>query len=158
MDTLSALTAAASVATALGLAFTGFQLWLGHRQSVTNFEDTLAAEYRALAASLPTEALLGGTLPDDEHKKALDEFYHYFDLSNGQIFLRQIGRVSKRTFAFWCDGIRAHLARPAFARAWRDISERVAQREGADLQPRPWYGWPTARCSHGPFIFQIGAR
>ena len=125
MDTLSVLTAAASVATALGLAFTGFQLWLGHRQSVTNFEDTLAAEYRALAASLPTEALLGGTLPDDEHKKTLDEFYHYFDLSNGQIFLRQIGRVSKHTFAFWCDGIRAHLARPAFARAWSDISERV---------------------------------
>jgi len=49
----------------------------------------LAAEYRTLAASLPIEALLGGTLSDEEHQDALDEFHHYFDLSNGQIFLRR---------------------------------------------------------------------
>ena len=125
MDAVATLNAAASVATALGLAFAVIQLRVAARQAITNFEDTLAAEYRALAASLPTEALLGGTLLDEEHKKVLDEFYHYFDLTNGQIFLRQKGRVSKRTFAFWRDGIKAHLARPAFTRAWADISRRV---------------------------------
>lgn len=125
MDALAILNAAASVATALGLVFAVIQLRAAGRQAVTDFEDTLAAEYRALAATLPTEALLGKTLGDGEHKEALDEFYHYFDLSNGQIFLRQKGRVSKRTFEFWRDGIRAHLARPAFSRAWTDISEQV---------------------------------
>lgn len=125
MDPLSALNAAAAIATALGLAFAVIQLRIAARQSVTDFEDTLAAEYRALAASLPTEALLGGTLTEQEHKDSLDEFYHYFDLSNGQVFLRHKGRVSARTFAFWCGGIKSHLARPAFARAWVDISERV---------------------------------
>ena len=119
------LSAVGSLATAFGLAFTGFQLWLGYRQKVTDFEDTLASEYRALASSLPVEALLGGTLSDEEHTKALDEFYHYFDLSNGQVFLRQIGRVSQRTFKFWSDGMEVHLSRPAFARAWTEIAERA---------------------------------
>jgi len=125
MDALSLLNAAAAVATAMGLAFAVIQLRIAARQSVTDFEDTMAAEYRALAATFPIEALLGGTLSDEEHKNALDEFYHYFDLSNGQIFLRRKGRVSKRTFEFWRSGIRAHLARPAFARAWADIDRRL---------------------------------
>ncbi|HEX7812724.1 MAG TPA: hypothetical protein VF460_12515 [Burkholderiales bacterium] len=125
MDALSALNAAAAVATALGLAFAVIQLRIAARQSVTDFEDTMAAEYRALAASFPIEALLGGTLSDEDHRESLDEFYHYFDLSNGQVFLRRKGRVSRRTFDFWCSGIRAHLARPAFARAWGDISGRL---------------------------------
>ena len=124
-DPLSLFNAAAAIATALGLAFAVIQLRIAARQSVTDFEDTLAAEYRALAASLPIEALLGGTLSDEEHQNALDEFYHYFDLSNGQVFLRHKGRVSMRTFAFWSGGIKAHLARPAFARAWADISVRI---------------------------------
>lgn len=121
------LTAAASVATALGVVIAVIQLQIAARQAVTNFEDSLAAEYRALAATLPTEALLGGKLSDDEHKRALDEFYHYFDLSNGQVFLRQKRRVSQRTFAFWRDGMKAHLARPAFSRAWTEIGGRVPE-------------------------------
>lgn len=125
MDPLSALNAAAAIATALGLAFAVIQLRIAARQSVTDFEDTLAAEYRALAASLPTEALLGGTLTEEEHQDSLDEFYHYFDLSNGQVFLRHKGRVSARTFVFWSGGIKSHLSRPAFARAWAEISSRV---------------------------------
>jgi hypothetical protein len=125
MDALSALNAAAAIATALGLAFAVIQLRIAARQSVTDFEDTMAAEYRALAASLPIEALLGGTLSDEQHQDSLDEFYHYFDLSNGQVFLRHKGRVSQRTFEFWCGGIKTHLARPAFARAWADISKRI---------------------------------
>lgn len=125
MDPLSVLNAAAAIATALGLAFAVIQLRSAARQAVLDFEDTLAAEYRALAASLPIEALLGGTLSDEEHRETLDEFYHYFDLSNGQIFLRRQGRVSKRTFSFWCSGIQAHLTRPAFARAWTDINTRL---------------------------------
>ncbi len=85
----------------------------------------LAAEYRALAASLPIEALLGGTLSDEAHQDALDEFYHYSVLRNGQNFLRRKGRVSKPKFSFWCNGIKAHLTRPAFARAWADINTRL---------------------------------
>lgn len=125
MDALSLLNVLAELATASGVAFTVAQLWLARRQAVTDFEDGLATEYRALAITLPTEALLGGQLDDLDHAKALAQFYHYFDLSNGQIFLRQKNRVSKRTFEFWRDGIQANMARPAFARAWKDISERV---------------------------------
>jgi hypothetical protein len=46
MDPLSALNAAAAIATALGLAFAVIQFRIAARQSVTDFEDTLATEYR----------------------------------------------------------------------------------------------------------------
>lgn len=127
MDAIQKFEVAASVATALGVVCAVVQLRIAARQAVTDFEDSLAAEYRALAATLPTEALLGGKLSDDDHKNALDEFYHYFDLSNGQVFLRQKNRVSRSTFAFWRDGIKAHLARPAFVRAWVEISGRTPE-------------------------------
>ena len=148
---------AASVFTGLGVLFAGIQLQAAARQAVTDFEDSLAAEYRALAATLPTEALLGGNLSDDKHKDALDEFYHYFDLSNGQIFLRQKDRVSRRTFAFWRDGIRTHFARPAFARAWAEIGARSPEdfkelrrliAEDFKYDPKDWEcSWLRERCT-----------
>ena len=147
MDLATSLNAAAEIATALGLAFTGVQLWRGHRQSVTDFEDTLAAEYRQLATTLPPKALLGEKLTSAEQQKALKVFYHYFDLSNSQVYLRKIGRVSPRTFAFWRDGIKAHLQRPAFIRAWDEISSKVPNDffelrrlidEEYEIDPKTW--------------------
>jgi hypothetical protein len=137
----------AALATAVGVSFAAYQLWQTHRQAVTSFEDTLAKEYRELAATLPTKALLEQELTEKEALEGLDEFYHYFDLSNGQIFLRQIGRVSKKTWGFWSDGIRSNLRRPAFKHAWQHVSSRVpndftelrrALREDFQKDPRSW--------------------
>jgi hypothetical protein len=129
-DTLQSI---AAIATAVGVAFAAYQLWQTHRQAITSFEDELAREYRDLASTLPTKALLDQDLTAKEHEESLDEFYHYFDLSNGQIFLRQIGRVSKSTWDFWSDGIRAHFRRPAFITAWSYISTR-APRDFTELR------------------------
>jgi len=115
----------ANIATAFGVAFAAWQLWLTHKQSVTTFEDSLAKEYRELAASLPTKALLGDDLTDDEHKRYFDKFYRYFDLCNEQAFLHQSGRVSKATWRFWNDGIVSNLRQPAFRRAWNEIAART---------------------------------
>jgi hypothetical protein len=38
--------------------------------------------------------------------------------------LRQIGRISKKTWVFWVDGIKTNLSRPAFAKGWEDIGRR----------------------------------
>lgn len=114
----------ANVATAIAVIVAAWQLLLSHKQAVTTFEDSLAKEYRDIAATLPVEALLGELLSDAEHIDKFDEFYRYFDLCNQQVFLRQSGRVSDKTWEFWKDGIGSNLKRPAFVRAWSEVAAR----------------------------------
>lgn len=122
----------AQIASGTGVVLTLVGVWLGVRQlnllkqqGVTSLEDTLSSEYRQLASTLPLPALLGEPLSDDEHVKALDEFYRYFDLCNHQIYLHDQQRISNETWAFWKDGIFSNLKRPAFARAWAEIASRA---------------------------------
>ncbi|MBK6434689.1 MAG: hypothetical protein IPF83_01690 [Rhodanobacteraceae bacterium] len=137
----------ASVATAVGVLFAAAQLELSKEQGVTAFEDSINQEYRVLAARLPTKALLGEELAETELAEHLDELYQYFDLCNGQIFLRQEGRISEKTWPFWCDGIHSNLKRPAFKAAWMHISSRANGdfdelrrliEEGPKSDPRKW--------------------
>jgi hypothetical protein len=86
------------------------------------FEDSLAAQYRQVASTLPLKALLGEPLTDVEHQAHLQYFYRYFDLCNEQVFLHKNGRVSRNTWKFWKDGILTNLRRPAFAAAWKEIA------------------------------------
>jgi hypothetical protein len=123
-DQLAQLNALFAGVSAAGIIVAAWQLFVTHRQAVTTFEDTIAREDRDLANKLPTGALLGEGLPEDDYQKVFDEFYHYFDLSNEQVFLRQRGRIRRQTWAFWRDGMRSNIRRPAFKRAWDDISRR----------------------------------
>jgi hypothetical protein len=117
----------ASIATAIGVFFAAFQLWHTRSRAITTFEDSLANEYRDITGSLPTEALLGEILTPEVQKIHFRDFYRYFDLTNSQIFLRQSGRISKKTWEFWVEGIQTNLARPAFASNWADISRRAGR-------------------------------
>lgn len=119
------LTLLSSIATAIGVLLAAWQLLLAHRHSITTFEDSFAREYRELAATLPTKALLGEPLTEEEHAEHFDEFYHYFDLSNEQTFLHLNGRITGSTWKFWSDGIASNLRRPAFKRAWSEIAARA---------------------------------
>ena len=123
--TTNTLTAISSLATAIGVFVAAWQLWLAHRQSITTFEDSLAREYRELAAKLPTKALLGEPLTEQEYREHFDEFYRYIDLSNEQAFLHQCGRIRSATWQFWRDGIASNLRRPAFRRAWSEVCSRA---------------------------------
>jgi hypothetical protein len=115
----------ASVATAIGVFFAASQLWYTRSRAITTFEDSLNNEYRQITNRLPTEALLGEALTPDGKKAHFHNFYAYFDLTNNQIFLRQIRRISKKTWEFWAEGIQMNLARPAFADSWAEISRRA---------------------------------
>jgi hypothetical protein len=145
-DVAQWVSALAAVVSAGGLLLAFWQLRLMKRMAVTQFEDTLAREYRELAAQLPTKALLGEELTEDEHKKALDEFIHYIDLSNEQVFLRRSRRISLVTWQNWRDGIRSNLERPAFAKAWQQITDRSGnfaelrrlEAEGYRSDPAEW--------------------
>ena len=119
---LEILNSFASIATATGVAVAAWQILLAHRQGVTTFEDSLAKEYREIAATLPTKALLGEALSDSEYVNHFDEFYRYIDLCNEQAFLFKGKRISDKTWAFWRDGIVCNLRRPSFARAWSEIA------------------------------------
>lgn len=95
LDTLSAL---ASIATAAAVMVAAWQLVLLKKQEITIFEDSLAKEYRDIAATLPVEALLGEEISESEHNNKFDEFYRYFDLCNQQVFLRNSVRISDKTW------------------------------------------------------------
>lgn len=120
-DTISAVSGSI---TAIGIAVAAWQLWLAHRQAVTTFEDSVAREYRELAATLPIKALLGEALTEDEYTAYFDEFYRYFDLSNEQASLHQRKRIRRSTWRFWRDGIASNLKRTAFRRAWSEVCSR----------------------------------
>lgn len=119
------ISAVSGVATAIGVFVAAWQLWETRRQSVTTFEDSLAREYREIATTLPTNALLGRELPAEEYAAHFDTFYRYFDFSNEQAFLHQCKRIDKKTWKFWCAGIASNLKRPAFKKAWNEICQAV---------------------------------
>lgn len=125
MTYLEILSSLANIATAAALGVAAWQLVLAKHQAITGFEDSFAKEYRELASKLPTKALLGEPLTDDEYNSHFDEMYHYFDLCNEQAFLFKAGRISNETWAFWKDGIRTNLNRPAFERAWSEIATKA---------------------------------
>lgn len=126
------LQGASNLGTAIAAAFTAFGAWaavrqlrLLEKQSVTSFEDELVREYRAIIKEMPVAALLGAELSDDVFKASLMSFYRYFDLCNQEAFLKSQGRISDATWALWKEGIEGNMARPAFARAWVEISSQA---------------------------------
>ena len=117
----------AAVATAVGVIVAARQLHMTKQQALTQFEDSLVSQYREIIRRLPVEALLGEPLEGVAYADALPHFYHYFDLSNEQAFLRGLGRISPKTWENWRDGIEQNLRRPAFARAWAEIGARAPE-------------------------------
>ena len=123
-ELLGYISAIGTVATAIGVFLAWQQLLHSRRQAQTAFEDGLAREYREIALRLPLGALLWEDVDLERDPEALEHFYHYFDLSNEEVFLRQNLRVSKQTWISWCGGIQSNLSRPAFQKAWAAIKER----------------------------------
>src|SRR5690606_5141290 len=110
-DWISAL---ASVVAAFGVFLAYSQLKTSKNIAQLAFEDGLAKEYRDLASNIPTKALLGKELSEEEFQKSFDEFYRYIDLTNEQISLRQRNRVKKEAWRNWLSGIKSNLERPSF--------------------------------------------
>jgi hypothetical protein len=121
------VTTIASVATAVAVFFAWWQIRLAKRQAITQFEDSLGREYREIAQRIPVKALLGEEIEEKLYEKALDDFYHYIDLTNEQVFLRQNNRITLKTWENWCDGIKSNLSRPAFKKAWAQIKSRATE-------------------------------
>lgn len=117
-----------SIVTAIGVIVAARQLTLSKRQSRTQFEDDLSREYRALVERIPVKALLGESLEREEYENNLHLFYRYIDLSNEQVFLRQMERIGLDTWVNWLAGIKSNMDLPAFAKAWDEIKARAPHR------------------------------
>ncbi|OGP65349.1 MAG: hypothetical protein A3K22_05590 [Deltaproteobacteria bacterium RBG_16_42_7] len=137
----------AAVATSAAVFFAAWQLRQTKKQAVTSFEDQLASEYRLLARTIPASALLGEELENDKFTEARECIYNYIDLSNEQVFLRHVGRVSRKTWEYWREGIKSNLSKPVFARVWDEVKQSVPEsfqelqrleREGFSSDPKGW--------------------
>jgi len=119
---------AASAVTACGIFLAACQLWQTGRQNRARFEDEIAREYRGLLKTIPIRALLRERLTEAKFAEARVALYHYVDLSNEEVFLRQQGKVSGKTWAYWSEGIRSNLSLPAFKREWKEIRRADSRR------------------------------
>lgn len=118
------ISAISSAVAALGVLLAFWQLKTSKNIAQLEFEDGLAKEYRDLASNIPTKALLGDNLTDNEFRESFDELYRYIDLTNEQISLRQRKRVSIDAWENWISGIKSNMALPAFNRAWTEVKEK----------------------------------
>lgn len=141
------LSAAASVATAIGVVVAVLQIRAELRIATTEFEDDLDREQREIALALPMEALFGETLPPEVAARSLEQFHRYFDLLNQLIFLREIGRITDARWDGWSDEIKLNMAKPAFKVAWEEIKRRAPgefillrryESTDFDTDPRDW--------------------
>jgi hypothetical protein len=133
--------------TAIGVFVAVYQLWMTKKANQTQFEDDLTKQYREITKMIPVKALLGAELTPGEMAEAEHGLYHYLDLTNEQIFLRQYNRICEETWIFWRDGIKSNLARPAFNKAWEDFKrsapnnfKELRQLEKSDFEddPKSW--------------------
>jgi len=89
--------ALASIATVILVILTWQQIRLVRKQATTTFEDSLAAQYRRIMESIPTDIWLGSqlkTLDIERQAQCRDAIYRYIDLSNEQAFLHTKKRVT----------------------------------------------------------------
>jgi hypothetical protein len=128
------ITAIATAFSTVGIGLAYSQLRMSQKIAQLQFEDSITKEYRDLVNRLPTKALLGATLSDREYQKAFDELFHYIDLSNEQVFLRQKGRIGIDAWKNWSDGIQHNLRLSAFDRAWHEIKEASNSKEYESLK------------------------
>lgn len=118
-------TAATAVVAALGFLYTVRGIARAGREERTKWEDELTREYRDIVKALPLRVRLSESVEDGEIEKDLSTFLEYFDLSNQQVLLQKMGRVSPETWKEWLAGIRGSLQTgTAFGKAWDIIKKR----------------------------------
>jgi hypothetical protein len=147
-----------SGATALGVFVVGWQIWRTKKQKVTAFEDVCHANTGKFLRQSRSTHYSGKSFLQRNSKRRENGIYHYLDLSNEQVFLRQNKRVSSETWKIWCDGIKANLSRKAFEEVWKRIKEAIPdnflelQKLEADFtaDPRKWKDLNKPKNPHSP--------
>ena len=115
-------------ATAVGAAVVAFELRQTQRALRARFERTFVKRYERIAADIPLAALLDGTLSEEESpeewEKQLRAFFDYFELCEEELYYRSLGRISRRTWKDWWEGIALNLRSDAFQEALGELVAR----------------------------------
>ena len=123
MSAVEIFTIVASSATAIGVFFVAWQLWITIKQNQATFEDSFDQQYRNLSLPIPVDVFLGKELPEEDHKKIRELIFNYCDLSNEQIFLRSRGRISRKTWHIWRSGMQSNFKNEAFMNVYLEVKE-----------------------------------
>lgn len=121
--TISLIGAMGSIATAFGLIYVAQDVHHSKKTTQAEFEDQFDQQYRALMMPIPVDVLIGKETAKMDKERVRELVYVYLDLTNEQIYMRSIGRVSKATWESWCSGILAHMARPGFREVFEEVRE-----------------------------------
>ena len=136
-----------ATATVVGVAGGLLGLYFTVKLNRVKFEDSMDKEYRKIIAKIPVDALLSRLVSSKQREQweLRERIYNYLDLCNAQIYLRMIGRVSKRRWEDWRDGIEDHLRKREFADVWKEVKPTnmlswLKQLDDDDFQidPRNW--------------------
>jgi len=110
-----------ALSTLVAALFVGWQLLESRRIAQATFEDSLDQQFREIAKDIPVPALLGESVCEADYPHVRELIYNYLDLSNEQSFLFSRGRVGKRTWRSWRQGIEANLKLPVFKRVYDEV-------------------------------------
>lgn len=102
-----------------------FQIWRNVEQTKTMFEDSLTKEYREIIRRIPYKAFVGGELEGSDKEIAYNEIFNYMDLCNEQIFLRSSGRVRKKTWINWQDGMKTNFSITIFSVCSKEVFDVI---------------------------------
>jgi len=116
----------APYATTISVIIALVQVFRNTEQSKTTFEDSLTKEYREIIRRIPYKALVGESLNGDENKnEAFNEIFNYMDLCNEQIFLRMSGRVRRKTWLNWQEGMKTNFSLTNFGLAVTEVFDKM---------------------------------
>ncbi len=115
----------ASYATTIGVAVALIQIWRNAEHSKTTFEDSLTKEYREIIRRIPYKALVGETLDEKEKDEAFNEIFNYMDICNEQVFLYMSGRVRKKTWLNWQEGMKTNFSLSTFKVASKEVFDKL---------------------------------
>jgi hypothetical protein len=101
-----------------------WQIALLRDQFTTQFEDGLTRRYAETMSPIPMRILLGNSLGDlepTEREPCRKAIYQYLDFCNEQAFLYREGRLRRRTWKIWKDGILDNMKLTAFQEVWDEV-------------------------------------
>jgi len=148
-----------SIATTVGVFIAAYQIYKTTELHRTQFEDSLAMEYRELIQKIPIKVFIGEDLTHEELEITRPVLFHYLNLTNDQIFLRSKDRVGPEVWKDWRNGIEHNITNiRAINEFWAELKansivfEELRRLEEVGFSGDP-HGWSVAG---SPFASVMG--
>ena len=112
----------ANIAIVTSIIIALVQVFQNKKIRKAEFEDNIEKEYRIIIKDLPYIVFTEKILEQNIFNYKLDEFYRYFDFTNGEIVLRKQNKIDKKTWENWRDGIKDNMQKKNIKKAFNIIT------------------------------------